>query len=191
VVLLCISSVSQADENGKEDKNRRKGWKNDKRKNVGGMMNQKDRERRMEKIQMKLEEDGKKRSAQKSARMEGKRKRDEEAKRVVANAATEAYLEGLREWDNMMYEEASESFYKSLLLSHRMIEIGEGDSLPVEKIVTNYLLCFKKLGRPADGFLNMAVNYEARGQMNIAKEYRDAATTVMQSPNGELNHSEL
>ena len=64
MVLLCISSVSQADENGKEDKNRRKGWKNDKRKNVGGMMNQKDRERRMEKIQMKLEEDGKKRSAQ-------------------------------------------------------------------------------------------------------------------------------
>ena len=127
----------------------------------------------------------------KSARMEGKRKRDEEAKRIAANAATEAYLEGLRKWDNMMYEEASESFYKSLLLSHRMIDIGEGDSLPVEKIVTKYLLCFKNLGRPADGFLNMAVNYEARGQMNIAKEYRDAATTVMQSPNGELNHSEL
>lgn len=129
-------------------------------------------------------------AARKKKVEEEKRQRELEKERAIGLNYLGFFQEGKKYFESANYENAAESFFRSLLFYNRFSKIDFNEDMShhgytATAAVTQYLLCYKFMDRPVEGFLNLAKSYLDRGQVGHANEYAKAAGEIA-SDNEEI-----
>lgn len=114
-----------------------------------------------------------------------KRKQDEEKEEKLkyATIPSNIYEKALKMLEKEQYELASEQFYLALLMYNRFADYNNDTSTDNDieatffpsDAISNYVLCYQRMGKPSDGFKNLAKAYADRGQYTLSEEYMSVA----------------
>mmetsp|Transcript_21874 Transcript_21874/g.32774 ORF Transcript_21874/g.32774 Transcript_21874/m.32774 type:complete len:270 (-) Transcript_21874:71-880(-) len=122
-------------------------------------------------------------AARKKKVAEEKRQRELEKEKENGLRYLGFFQEGQRYFESADYVNAAESYHRSLLFYNQFTRINYEEDMShhgytAKAAVTQYLLCYKFMGKPDEGFLNLAKSYLDRGQLGFANEYAVAAGNI-------------